>query len=99
MVKLSIIIINYRSLESDPELSTFHFQFQPMIAFEIIIVNNDESLWDGIHFNLEFPELRWIDMHYNAGFARANNEGIRQSMGEAVLIAESGYDYTAKCIR
>ena len=34
----------------------------------------------------EFPDIRWIDMRYNAGFARANNEGIRQSVAEVVLI-------------
>ena len=33
-----------------------------------------------------FPEIRWIQMNYNAGFARANNEGIRQASGAIVLL-------------
>jgi len=86
VVKLSIIIINYRSIELIRNCLRSIFGFRPMTEFEIIIVNNDESCIGRNPFQLEFPELRWIDMHYNAGFARANNEGIRQSMGEAVLL-------------
>jgi len=33
-----------------------------------------------------YPLVKWIDMNYNSGFARANNEGIRQSNGEVVLL-------------
>ncbi|MEJ0083934.1 MAG: glycosyltransferase [Puia sp.] len=39
-----------------------------------------------IHWFFEFPAITWIDMHYNAGFARANNAGIRQAGAEVVLI-------------
>jgi len=35
---------------------------------------------------IRYPRLKWINMDYNAGFARANNEGIRQSSGQAVLL-------------
>ena len=34
----------------------------------------------------QFPFVRWMQMNYNAGFARANNEGIRRSSGEMILL-------------
>ena len=34
----------------------------------------------------QFPFIRWLQMSYNSGFARANNEGIRQAQGDTVLL-------------
>ncbi|WP_447641533.1 MULTISPECIES: glycosyltransferase family 2 protein [Chitinophagaceae] len=82
---LSIIIINYNSaalikgcLQS--------FVYSSRIAFDIIIVNNGKSNEDELSILKSFPQVKWINMGYNAGFARANNEGIRQSTGDAVLL-------------
>lgn len=33
-----------------------------------------------------FPQVQWLQMGYNAGFARANNAGIRLSKGNTVLL-------------
>jgi GT2 family glycosyltransferase len=33
-----------------------------------------------------FPSIVWIEMGYNSGFARANNEGIKMAKGNAVLL-------------
>ena len=86
MVNLSIIIINYKSLDLIRDCLRSIYTSKPSISFEIIIVNNDDSSGMGNPMLSEFPAIRWIDMHYNAGFARANNEGIRQSGAEIVLI-------------
>jgi len=34
----------------------------------------------------QYPFIKWIDMSYNAGFARANNKGITESSGDIVLL-------------
>jgi GT2 family glycosyltransferase len=60
--------------------------YKPSVPIEIIVINNDEDCDDKNPLSPEFPEVRWIDMKYNAGFARANNEGIRQSKAEVVLL-------------
>ena len=86
MVNLSIIIINYKSLDLIRDCLRSIYTSKPSISFEIIIVNNDDSSGMGNPMLSEFPAIRWIDMDYNAGFARANNEGIRQSGAEIVLI-------------
>lgn len=86
MVNLSIIIINYKSLDLIRDCLRSIYASNPSISFEIIIVNNDDLRDTDNPLLSEFPDIRWIDMSYNAGFARANNEGIRQAGAEVVLI-------------
>jgi GT2 family glycosyltransferase len=59
------------------------------IPFEVIVVDNASG--DGSETTIcgAFPSVRWIPMSYNSGFARANNEGIRRSSGEVVLLLNS----------
>jgi GT2 family glycosyltransferase len=61
-------------------------QFNSVNEFEWIIVDNDSRDNSREIITQQFPFVRWIDMHYNAGFARANNEGIRQSVSDIVLL-------------
>jgi GT2 family glycosyltransferase len=86
VVNLSIIIINYKSLDLIRDCLRSIYASNPSISFEIIVVNNDDLRDMDNPLLSEFPDIRWIDMHYNAGFARANNEGIRQAGAETVLI-------------
>jgi GT2 family glycosyltransferase len=61
----------------------------PAVPFEVIVVDNASG--DGSETIIcgAFPSVRWIPMSYNSGFARANNEGIRRSSGEVVLLLNS----------
>lgn len=36
-----------------------------------------------------YPDLRWLETGYNAGFARANNLGIRHATGRNILLLNS----------
>jgi GT2 family glycosyltransferase len=85
-IGLSIIIVNYNSSHLIHECLLSLYTFTKNLDFEIIIVDNS-SLEADKHFILgKFPGVRWIHMNYNSGFARANNEGIRQARGEVVLL-------------
>ena len=86
MVELSIVIINYRSIDLIWNCLRSIYNSRPGISFEITIINNEEIYTGRNPFASEFPELRWIDMNYNAGFARANNTGIRSAEGGVVLL-------------
>jgi GT2 family glycosyltransferase len=86
VVNLSIIIINYKSLDLIRDCLRSVYTSNPSISFEIIVVNNDDLRDTYNPLLSEFPDIRWVGMHYNAGFARANNEGIRQAEAETVLI-------------
>jgi len=83
---LSIIIVNYRSSSLILNCLESAFQFPSAKEFEWIIVDNDSKDKSEENIKTRYPFIRWIQMGYNAGFARANNEGIRQSNAGTVLL-------------
>ena len=87
--ELSIIIINYKTAQLVVNcLQSIYYQTQN-ITFEVMVVDNASGDDSRDTVCNSFPQVRWLQMDYNAGFARANNEGIRQSMGETVLLLNS----------
>lgn len=56
------------------------------ISYEIIVADNNSK--GGVKKILEkqYPEVIYLDMGYNAGFARGNNAGIRIAKGEYILL-------------
>jgi GT2 family glycosyltransferase len=85
-LQLSIIIINYNSKHYIEDCINSACAFKSYKNFEWIIVDNKSSD-DSKNFLLnKFPFIKWIDMNYNAGFARANNAGIKQALGEIILL-------------
>jgi len=83
---VSIIIVNFRSPKFICDCIVSAFQFPSAKNFEWIIVDNDSKDNSKEIITSQFPFVKWIDMGYNAGFARANNEGIRQSTYEVALL-------------
>ena len=88
-IDVSIVIVNYKtpqllidcigSLELTPKT----------LVYEVIVVDNkseDESEEDTMS---AFPYVRWFNTGYNAGFARANNLGIKQAKGNYILLLNS----------
>lgn len=85
-MKLSIVIVNY-NVEHFLEqcLHSVRKAIQRIDA-EVFVVDNNSV--DGSLRMLEkkFPEVRIIDNKLNVGFSKANNQAIRQSKGEYVLL-------------
>ena len=89
MIKLSIIIVNYRTPQLVIDcLRTLYDQTDTGL-FEVIVVDNDSGDGSEAIVCSVFPLVRWINMGYNSGFARANNEGIRRAVGGVVLLINS----------
>jgi GT2 family glycosyltransferase len=83
---LSIIIVNYRSASLILDcLHTLYAQNGDH-PYEVLVIDNASDDDSRERLLGEFPFIRWIQMGYNSGFARANNEGIRQAAGDAVLL-------------
>lgn len=55
-------------------------------SYEVIVVDNDSR--DGAKEKIltAFPEVKWLQLDYNAGFARANNAGMKIAKGDFYLI-------------
>ncbi len=85
-MKLSIVIVNY-NVEHFLE-QCLHSVFTALegIDSEVWVVDNNSV--DGSLAMLErkFPQVKLIINKENVGFARANNQAIRQSQGEYVLL-------------
>jgi GT2 family glycosyltransferase len=83
---VSIIIVNYHSAGFISNCIESALQFASAKNFEWIIADNDSKDNSKEIITSKFPFVKWIDMGYNAGFARANNEGIGQSKNEIILL-------------
>lgn len=88
MVKISIVIVNYRVkhfLEQALRSVRAALKAYPM-EVEIFVVDNhsqDDSL---DYLSPRFPEVRFIANTENVGFARANNQAIELATGQYILL-------------
>ena len=84
----SIIIVNYKAKQLVLDcLNSIPEKFRKQ--HDCIVVDNASD--DNLETNLRncFPEVRFFQMGYNSGFARANNKGIKASKGSSVLLLNS----------
>ena len=83
---VSIIIINYRTPLLIINCLRSIYEFTVGINFEVIVVDNDSENGQSQLILKEFPEVKWVDMEYNAGFGRANNKGMLNASGKYFLL-------------
>ena len=88
-MSLSIIIVNYKSTQLVLDCLAMIDQDPSARDFELIVVDNASGGDPRKPILATFSRVIWIQMEYNSGFARANNEGIRRSTGETVLLLNS----------
>ena len=86
---VSILIVHYKTLKLTTDCVRSIKEHTKGVGFEIIVIDNDSK--DGAKeiIQQQNPDIQWIDMGYNAGFARANNAGIRASKGDYILLLNS----------
>ncbi len=83
---LSVIIINYKSAKLVLDCVDSIYQQTRQHEFEIIVVDNDSQDDCREQLAARYPNVKWLQTGYNAGFARANNAGILQAAGDYLLI-------------
>ena len=91
LMNLSIIIVNYntRDLLQDC-LKSIYVPYPKPYVFEVIVVDNGSTDGSLQSINsLKWPNLRVITNKKNEGFAKAVNQGIRQSIGKNILLLNS----------
>ena len=84
---LSIIIVNYRSTKYILDcLQSAGPVLMQNKEIEWIIVDNDSNDDGENQIRSLFPQVQFLQMGNNAGFARANNAGIKIAKGAHVLL-------------
>jgi len=90
-MKLSIIIVSWNVRDLLSQLIDSIFKYTQDLDFEIIVVDNDSK--DGTVAHLRLPRrdaprndrVKIIQNNFNAGFSKANNQGLAQAQGKYVL--------------
>ena len=95
---LSIIIINYKSANHVINCVESIYKETIRHSFEIIVVDNNSGDESETAILSKFPQIKWLQTGYNAGFARANNEGIRIAQGKHILILNADTIITANAL-
>ena len=81
MVKISIIIVNYNSIELLKNCLALYIN-ESLNDFEIIVFdNNSKKDFDSDYFNQKYENI-FIINSVNLGFSRANNLAAKYSNGE-----------------
>jgi len=78
---VSVIIVNYHVRKELLECIGSIYGSKSKIAFEIIVVDNDEKKYIEKELKRKFPKVRYI-ANENRGFGQGNNLGAQHAKGE-----------------
>ncbi|MGC4103704.1 glycosyltransferase [Ferruginibacter sp.] len=87
MTGLSIILVNYKVPLVALDCLRTLFPLPP--EMEVIVVDNHSGDDSRDLILSRFPQVQWVQMDYNSGFARGNNAGIHAAKGNVVLLLNS----------
>ena len=83
---LSIVIVSWNTSDMLLSCLTSIFDHPPQCHFDVWVVDNASSDISAAMVRQRFPQVHLIENRVNAGFARANNQAIRQSNGYFLLL-------------
>ncbi len=81
----SVFRSQYSEFSGQLQLNTEHC----LLNTEVFVVDNASSDGSAAMVRERFPQVRLIENRENVGFARANNQAIRESAGQYVLLLNS----------
>jgi len=84
--ELSIVVVGYNSRYDLKNCLGSIREHAGPIAVETVVVDNDSVDGSAAFVRQEFPEARLFENGANVGYARAVNQGIRESRGRYVLV-------------
>jgi len=85
-MKLSIVIVNYNVKHFLEQCLHSVAKASANIACEVFVVDNNSVDGSMNMVREKFPEIKIIENHVNLGFSKANNQAIKISGGEYVLL-------------
>ena len=84
--ELSVIIVNWNTRDLLRDCLNSVYAETKATPFEVFVVDNASSDGSAEMVKREFPQVRLIKNEDNLGFAKANNQVIRKSSGNYVLL-------------
>lgn len=85
-MKLTVVIVNYNVKYYLEQCLLSLYRAVDRISSEVIVVDNASTDDSQSYITERFPELTYIYNVENVGFARANNQAMRQARGEYILL-------------
>ena len=85
-LKLSIVIVNYNVKHFLEQCLKSVYQAIQNIEAEIFVVDNNSVDGSQEIVRSSFPEVNLISNAKNTGFSKANNQAIKKSIGEYILL-------------
>ncbi len=86
---LVVTIVSYNSLSFLKKCLSSISSSQPVVKYEIIVVDNASTDGTGEFVKKNYPEIILIPNNRNVGFAAANNRAIEKSCSKYVLLINS----------
>ncbi len=86
MTKLSVVIVNYNVKHFIEQCLFSVLKASENIACEVFVVDNNSVDGSVILIKEKFPDVHLIENKVNTGFSVANNQALRISQGEYVLL-------------
>ncbi|MCU0335160.1 MAG: glycosyltransferase family 2 protein [Chitinophagaceae bacterium] len=84
-MQLSIIIVNYNVRHFLEQcLASVRLATQGLAA-EVLVADNASTDGSLAYLQPRFPEVQWLPLPHNVGFARANNLALQQARGRYIL--------------
>ncbi len=87
MIDVSIIIVNFNTKKLTVQCIESVLKDSPGFSKEVIVVDNGSD--DGSVKVFRDYQVRLIENKENLGFARANNQGIKEARGKYILLLNS----------
>lgn len=88
-MKLSIIIVSYNTKELLADCINSIERSLQKLEYEIIVVDNNSTDDSVKLLKFQFPKVKLIENDCNAGFTKANNQGLQMSTGDYILLLNS----------
>ena len=88
-MQVSIIIVNYKNPPLIVQCVQSILRYEQTVEYEIIVVDNDSHDDTEQQLRAIYPNLKWVQMGYNSGFAKANNAGFSVAEGKFIFYLNS----------
>ncbi|MHB8194000.1 MAG: glycosyltransferase family 2 protein [Bellilinea sp.] len=85
-IQLSICIVGIDAFDYLQKCLDSIYASTLIVNYEIIYIDNHSSAGGLVEIREKYPNIIIIENDHNSGFAKANNQGIRISRGEYILL-------------